>query len=278
VLHPPRTKGFGISAKRHSRNRSCKPGNFSHHTPFMGNGPTKAKAKSKRAERGLLARPLDSLFFLLPLIVFYEAVCLMPAASEWASSENRVVAFYLLQTFFEWFGTDFAWMPGLAVVAILLATHAVSREPWRFRGKAVALMYLEAVAWALPLFAMNHVTRMAAGYVSDYTWMSQAALCVGAGIYEELVFRLVLISVIVVIGADLLRFGQEATLVAAVFISAVLFALHHHPPFGGEPFEATRFTFRGIAGIYLGAIFVFRGYGPATGAHVAHNLIVLALG
>ena len=78
------------------------------------------------------------------------------------------------------------------------------------------------------------------------------------------------------IGADLLRFNNSSTLVAAVMIAAGLFALHHHPPFGSEPFDAFRFTFRTLAGLYLGTIFVFRGYGLAAGAHIAYNLIVTA--
>jgi len=244
----------------------------------MGLGAKKSKSKSKGAPRGLLARPLDSLVFLLPLIVFYEVVCLLPGAPGWGAAGERVVAFQLLQVFFELFGATYVWLPGLAVVVILLATHLVSRQPWRVRGRSVGWMYVEAVGWAMPLIAVNHVTRMAAGYLPEYSWVSQAAISVGAGVYEELVFRLILISVLVVVGADLLRFSQDTTLVAAVFISAVLFALHHHPPFGGEPFGAARFVFRSMAGVYLGAIFVFRGYGPAAGAHLAHNLIVLGMG
>ncbi len=241
----------------------------------MGIGAGKGKGSSKKQGRRLLARPLDSLFFLLPLIAFYEAACLLLDMPDPPGADHRVVAFHLLQGFFNLLGTVFAWMPGFAVVVILLATHLVSRQPWRFRRKAVGLMYFEAVAWALPLIAVNHFTRMAAGTLMASTWVGDAALCVGAGIYEELVFRLVLISLLVLIGADLLRFPQDATIVAAVFLSAIVFALHHHPPLGGEPFSAVRFVFRCIAGVYLGGIFVFRGYGPAAGAHIAHNLLIL---
>lgn len=241
----------------------------------MGIGTGKSKRSSQQRPRGLLSRPLDSLFLLLPLIVFYELACLLLEMPDLRAADHRVVAFHLLQVFFELFGTDFAWMPGLAVVIILLATHIVSRQPWRFRKRVVGLMYLEAVAWALPLIAVNHFTRMAAGGLPAPNWVGDMALCVGAGIYEELIFRLVLISFLVMIGSDLLRFSSDTTMVAAVFISAVVFALHHHPPLGAEPFSPVRFIFRCIAGVYLGGIFVFRGYGPAAGAHIAHNLLIL---
>ncbi len=226
---------------------------------------------------GLLARPLDSLVFLLPLIVFYEVGSLVMDSTGLAARHERVVAFQLLQIFFDLFGVSGVLMPGLAVIAVLLATHIISRQPWRFDKRAVAIMYVESALWALPLLLLNRFTQMSATQWPLETFMSNAALCVGAGIYEELVFRLVLVSLIVMIGADLLRFSYGSTLVAGVLISAGLFALHHHPPFGSEPFDAFRFSFRALAGVYLGTIFVFRGYGPAAGAHIGYNLLIITL-
>ena len=99
----------------------------------------------------------------------------------------------------------------------------------------------------------------------------------GAGVYEELVFRLILICLIVMIGADLLRLSPRRTMLAAVVISALLFAAHHHPPVGSEPFDPTRFLFRLGAGLFLGALFVHRGYGVAAGTHVVYNLAAAAI-
>ncbi len=227
--------------------------------------------------RAILAKPLDSLVFLLPLILFCEVAALAIDTTGIRVTEDRVVAYQLLQIFFNLFGVGGTLMPGLAVVAILLATHFASRQPWRIERRSVLWMYVESLAWAAPLLAMNQFTRMTATQWPVDSWLTGAALCIGAGIYEELVFRLALISLIVIVGADLLRFSQGSTLVAATLVSAMLFALHHHPPFGAEPFNAFRFTFRALAGVYLGTIFVFRGYGPAAGAHIAYNLLIVGL-
>ncbi len=231
----------------------------------------------RQAAPGLLAKPLDSLVFLLPLIAFYEVCSVLMDTSVLAAGYERVVAFQLLQIFFELFGVTGILMPGLAVIAILVATHVVSRRAWRFDKRAVAFMYVESALWALPLLFLVRFTQMSATHWPMESFLGNAALCVGAGIYEELIFRLVLISLIAVVGADLLRFSHSSTLVAAVLISAGLFALHHHPPLGSEPFDAFRCTFRALAGVYLGTIFVFRGYGPAAGAHIGYNLLVITL-
>jgi len=225
----------------------------------------------------MLARPLDSLFFLLPLILFYEVATIFLRASAIDGTGERVVVLQFIQTVFEMLGTSGASWAGLVVVVVLMAMHIVSGQPWRFRGGVVAFMYLESAAWALALIAMSYVTQMSATRFADQTILANMALCVGAGIYEELIFRLVMISGLVIVGADILRFGQASTLTAAVLTSAVAFAIHHHPPFGSDPFDAFRFVFRFGAGVYLGVIFVFRGYGPAAGAHIAYNVLIVSI-
>jgi|WetSurMetagenome_2_1015567.scaffolds.fasta_scaffold199120_2 membrane protease YdiL (CAAX protease family) len=223
-----------------------------------------------------LARPLDALAFLLPLIAFSEIASRCVSASASSSPQGRVVAFHLLRIFFQLFGWTGALMPALAVVAILLTAQAVSGRPWCVRKASVAWMYLESLALALPLVLANRWIRLAAGEAAP-SWLADAALGIGAGIYEELVFRLVLISVLVLLAADLLGRSRGLAVPLAVLIAALLFAAHHHPPVGSDPFEPGRFAFRTLAGVYLGGVFVVRGYGPAAGTHAAYNLIVLFL-
>ena len=233
----------------------------------------KAKPTGKggsHVDRGILARPLDALVVLIPLIVFYQAVS--PARGQ-----NRVIAFDLLQRVFELFGHSGIWAPGLGVVAILLATHSVSGEKWKIHWRTVARMYIEACLLALPLLSLSWVAPLTASADVAHTMLDRLALGVGAGIYEELVFRLVMISLIVMLGADLLKLDRSSVAVAAIVISSLAFAAHHHPPIGREPFTMTAFTFRTIAGAYLAAVFWLRGYGPAAGCHAAYNVALAFL-
>lgn len=227
------------------------------------------QSKVKSEERGLLARPLDTLVFLLPLMAFYEVASL--------TYHDRVVAFEMLQVFFALFGHVGILAPGLAVVTILLATHAVSREPWTIHWRGVGRMYGEAAGLAIPLVLLNQVFPLTAGANGQAPLVARLAMGVGAGVYEELVFRLVLISVVVMLGSDLLRLNRRRVAVAAVILSAVVFAAHHHYPFGSEPFGWYPFLFRSVAGVYLAVVFWYRGYGSAAGCHAAYNA-ALALG
>jgi hypothetical protein len=230
---------------------------------------TQQATRTPSARRGLLARPLDALVFLIPLMLFYEL-----ASSR---QHGQVVASVLLRQFVHYFGDVGLWAPSLVVVAILLATHIASREPWEIHLRQVGFMYVEAVVTAAPLLFLNFLTPrllLAAGSSSS---INRMALGVGAGVYEELVFRLILISLILFVFADLLRLKTSYVALAALLISSVTFSAHHHRPIGPEEFDLTRFVFRAGAGLYLGIIFWFRGYGPAAGCHAAYNVALVSL-
>jgi hypothetical protein len=205
----------------------------------------------------------------MPLIVFYEIASF--------SRPDRVIAFDLLRRFFELFGQAGMWAPGVGVIAILLATHVASGEKWTVHWKQVGLMYIEATAMAIPLLVLNWAIPLSSPSPAGTSVLHELALGMGAGIYEELVFRLILISVLVMIGVDLLGLQRTPVAVAAILGSSALFAAHHHLPVGTEPFEATRFVFRLVAGGYLAVVFWYRGYGSAAGCHAAYNVgLVLA--
>lgn len=228
------------------------------------------RASQKEPARGLLARPLDALVFLLPLILFYEAASL--------AHPERVIAFDIMRRFFELFGQVGMWAPGLAVIVILLATHAASDQAWSVHFGRVGLMYLEAVALAIPLLALNWAIPLQASEVAGASLIDKLAMGVGAGVYEELVFRLIFISLGVMIGVDLLRLNRAKVALVVILLSSLLFAAHHHAPIGMEPFDLqstaflASFTFRFLAGCYLAAVFWYRGYGPAAGCHACYNV------
>jgi hypothetical protein len=103
-----------------------------------------------------------------------------------------------------------------------------------------------------------------------------AALACGAGVYEEILFRLLVLSAIYYVVRRATGTGaahQVAAGIVAVVASSLLFSAFHHWP-GGEPFEWRPFVFRSIAGSTLGALFLARGLGIAVYTHAAYDLLV----
>jgi membrane protease YdiL (CAAX protease family) len=103
--------------------------------------------------------------------------------------------------------------------------------------------------------------------------VAQVVTFVGAGIYEELLFRLLLYTGLVFI----LRKTPLPPL-AGVFLAAVasgaLFAAAHHVGPHGEAFEGYTFLFRSLAGLYFALVFEFRGFGISVGAHACYDILV----
>jgi membrane protease YdiL (CAAX protease family) len=106
---------------------------------------------------------------------------------------------------------------------------------------------------------------------------------IGAGIYEELVFRLILISALMILLQDLLRMDKAAAVVFSVLISSFLFSVHHHFFYAngglgiGEAFAWSKFIFRMLAGVYFAALYAVRGFGIAAGTHAFYDILATLL-
>ena len=102
---------------------------------------------------------------------------------------------------------------------------------------------------------------------------------IGAGIYEELIFRLILICVLMLLFQDVLRFSRKNSIILAVLVSAALFSAHHHIVYldgqlaSSAPFNWTEFGFRTIAGVYFAILFAIRGFGITAGTHAFYDII-----
>jgi hypothetical protein len=95
----------------------------------------------------------------------------------------------------------------------------------------------------------------------------------GAGWCEELVFRLVLLSGLALI-LQRIGMGRTAAFAVASIPCSLLFAAAHYEMLNptGEAFEPAGFSIRVLVSLCFCAIYVFRGFGVAAGAHAAYNI------
>jgi len=224
-------------------------------------------------------RPWPSLLFILPILLFFE-VGLYVRQSGVPGAGSQLVAAYLIENVITELGAGrFGYLfPGLAVIAILLAWHVVANHPWKFDLFVLPGMLGESLIWAIPLLVVTRVLYpavLAGSAAVQNQWFDQIIRSFGAGLYEELVFRLIGITGLDILLVNIFKFNRPASRVFAVLASAALFAAQHHPPLGADPFVLTDFLFRTAAGIYLAGLFLFRGFGIAAGCHVFYNVIVV---
>lgn len=222
-------------------------------------------------------RPLVCLCFLAPLLIVYEVGVFWAGGAEQAQIRNGADVW--MRAVLASVGLDSPMLlPGL-IAAALLAWHLIARHPWRVSGETLAGMFAESVLFAFALVVLGQLQDLAfqqmqgAPRVSIGGLAARAVTYVGAGIYEEALFRLALLPACYGL-FRLLRTSPRWSAALAVISTSLLFALAHHIGPAGEPVELFAFTFRVLAGLFFAALFVLRGLGITVGAHAGYDLLV----
>lgn len=221
--------------------------------------------------------PLTSLVFLIPLIVAYEVGTRYFTTAVRHGHEQQIIAFTMLQDFFRLFGVHGQHLPAIAVATILLAWHLARNDKWHVNLSTLMGMAAESMLLSLPLIVLS---REIARYFPLTALHSSSrdviVMSMGAGIYEELVFRLILFSVLSLILKDTVRLSKGWSHLWVVAISALAFSAYHYlSPV--ERFQWRPFVFRTLAGIYFGIIFLLRGFGITAACHSAYDILILFL-
>jgi Type II CAAX prenyl endopeptidase Rce1-like len=236
--------------------------------------------------------PRYSLIFAFPLLIAYEllAALLSPSALEGVRNGADV----LLKSLF----LSFGGRDGLLVFgALLVGTGAVLvwrdlRRGGRLQGRIFLLMAVESVAIGL-LFGLvtgtltgwflgGIVTAPAAPALAfqsaERTGLAtQLMVSLGAGIYEELLFRVILVGAIAGAGRRLLGWSPTASGLLATLLGALIFsAFHYFGPYG-DPWTLGSFTFRTIAGVLFSGLYLLRGFGITAWGHALYDVFLTVL-
>lgn len=217
--------------------------------------------------------PLVCLVFLLPLVAAYEigALLLRPMVRP----ELELVAPSVILHVLAWFGAAGAWVPGVGLLLTLLLWHWASGKNWQIRGWTPLAMVAESILVVPPLLVLARLLLPQAGArASEATLKVQAVYTLGAAIYEEMLFRFLLISILLLVLVDLFRVKRTPASIVAGGLAAIVFAVAHVPGFD-QPLDVKKFAFHALSGGYLAMLYVARGLGVCIGCHAAYNLIAL---
>ena len=243
-------------------------------------------------------RPLPTLLFVLPIIAAYE-VGVSSSGVEGVSLRNGADCW--MRMWMLGAGLPGGWLLPSALIACLLAWQVVGRHPWRVSFDTMTGMFGESLLFALLLVACGQslavcfrthgfeAVALAADPAAPSTPVAARALSfLGAGVYEELLFRLTLIPVCFYL-LRVLLIPRGISLVLAVLSSSVVFAAAHYlePQSGfawGSLTAACRrvaddpslwygFAFRLFAGLAFSVLLLLRGFGITVGSHALYDLV-----
>ena len=165
------------------------------------------------------------------------------------------------------------FLPPLLVVAVLLLMQFSRHEKWAVQKKAVLGMGAESLLWMAPLVAMvmlaPKLLLTALGSKPNNSLLQGVILAIGAGVYEEFLFRLLLIGGAILLLTKVLGIRRSKVAIGAAIVAGIAFSLYH---FGPHQFVFSAFVIRALAGVYLGGLYLYRGFGIAVGAHVAYDI------
>jgi hypothetical protein len=231
--------------------------------------------------------PRYSLLFALPLLIIYQVLAaLAPVGPGGMSVRNG--ADVILQSVFVWLAG--AWGPRLFMVCLIgVGAWLIARDVRRNRGVNPAVlggMLLESVCLALVFgLVVGSLTAALLGtppppmMITDLQeklgkW-TMLMLSIGAGIYEELLFRVVLVGLIAWGASKLLGWRPLVAGTAATILGALIFsAFHYIGPFG-DRFEVYSFVFRTIAGLFFSGLYLLRGFGITAWTHALYDVFLL---
>jgi hypothetical protein len=172
-----------------------------------------------------------------------------------------------------YFGVSLAVLVALVIAAQLMGRHQKPRLSDLGLVTLESALYAGAIGYLIT--KLLHLVGVDPPTVS-LSVVDNFVLSLGAGVYEELVFRLLLLSGLLAAGRAL-ELSRSARLGGAFVLSSLLFAAFHYVPIGSDPWELWSFAFRFCAGLCFAALYVVRGFAVAVYTHAIYDIYVLVL-
>jgi membrane protease YdiL (CAAX protease family) len=239
--------------------------------------------KARPATKGTIANhlsgrvdPLTSAILVFPLFIIYQLGILL------SRGQNGVdfVTASLVQLCERDLGNYLFVLSGmlLAYAAILL----LLRQRDTFDPKAFVPVLVESSFYALSmgsiiLFIMHRFVELVPGLSvvggPGLSFIDIVVISAGAGLHEELIFRLIGVSGLSWLLAGAM--GEKQAWVVAVVVSSLVFSLAHHVGPHGEPFVFAAFVYRSLAGLFFALVYQVRGLAVAVWTHAIYDVYVL---
>jgi low affinity Fe/Cu permease len=236
--------------------------------------------------------PRYSLTFAFPLLLLYEVLAFSLSRGEVTGVRNG--ADVLLKSLFIMLGgrTGLTVFGGLLVGGGAAMVWRDYRRAGRIEPRYFIWMTLESVAYALAfglvagtltvllipgMALIGEAPGLAAGSLAGFSLATQLMISLGAGIYEELLFRVILVGGLAWMAGSVLGMSRTWAGVFATVVGALIFAVFHYIGPYADPLDLGSFTFRAVAGLLFSGLYLLRGFGITAWTHALYD-VFLAVG
>ena len=220
--------------------------------------------------------PLYSFIFTLPLFLLYEVGIFLISSRDIDQLRNGadVLMRQVLESFgiYGMYGFGGTFLIGFLIAFLRQKKNLRTSE---IESKFLLIMFFESIVWATLLVIMMIKIPTFLSLSNEDHLIQQVVLAIGAGIYEEFVFRVLLISGLAILFGLIFNWGEFGKTFLSVIISSAIFSIFHFFGSYGDTFSFPLFFVRFFAGIFLAMIYIFRGFGITAYAHSIYDLFVL---
>ena len=212
----------------------------------------------------------------LPLLVIYEILILLSQSRYWGI---RNAADVWIRTFLMAFDLQ-AQHITFVLIGISLALIPIAKSRARgikLKANYFALMFAECLTFSLVLGVVLQSILQLGGLSSGGPGsglMQNLALSVGAGLFEEIIFRVILLNLLFLLLSPLLK-KKVVTAVVSVLLASFLFSLSHYVGTMADTWELYSFMFRWAAGLLFTVLYFVRGFAITAYTHTLYDIWVL---
>jgi thiamine transporter ThiT len=225
-----------------------------------------------------------SFLFVLPLLALYHVGVVVTNLGQGGFVVNGADA--LLQAALRGLGVG-GWFTSAWFLAALIGVWIYRADPLarreRLQPRTFTLMFVESALYAA-LFGgvVASIVRYLMPWVDTGLQLGPSpgigrslALSLGAGLYEELVFRVLGVGGLFWLIRRWGKTSETAAWVGAALVSSFIFSLFHYLGPLGDAFQLGSFLFRFVAGIVLAGLYAYRGFGIAAATHALYDIMVV---
>ena len=219
-----------------------------------------------------------SLLFIFPFFLMYEilAFFLFDSSNYVIRNSADIIFRDIFQIITN--NTIFTYNSLLLILILCFIFYSYNDKETEFNLNYIFLMFIEGIILGLCLVVIlngyNVFNYSSQNYfLIDYSFMFYS--CLGAGIWEEILFRYLLITI-------LITFLNKATnkytsIIISIIISSLIFSMFHYIGSSGDVFTIYTFIVRFVGGIYLSIIYLYRGLGISMISHIVYDFVLVTI-
>ena len=216
-----------------------------------------------------------SFIFILPLFIIYELGISAISSKDLTTVRNG--ADVLLRKILATVGISGVY--GMALMFLFGVVAAFFINKGRFKDLKIKsnyflIMIFESFFWSIILFLILSQGQLLLAKGLAKLLIQQIVLSIGSGIFEEFVFRVILVSGLALIVGLFCKKQYILKILISIIIAAVIFSAFHFIGEYADIPKTSLFILRFVAGVILGYIYILRGFGIAAYSHSFYNLIV----